>query len=470
MKNLNIIENILTFETKKERLKALFFRSVKSSVKIITLPVNCCKILFENKNKELIFVANGSKKIDEMCGCDENDVKNAKCIVDILKYNPINWQNNPNEKICIVGERRNNKKLKSLFKTGIFDKHFSNYSEIKKYFVDFSDKYDKEKLKLCSVVICDDELFETKYAYTRCVLKLMAMGAPLIVGDKASLEKYIPKEYMNFIGSYDDADEFVMKCEDLFYREKLSIVLRRYVMTEFGQINMSEKKKLEKISIIVSTMRPENINQLFENISLQNYPNKELILILHGDEFDVDEIKSKTLNLAYDVRIIQKDALTIFGDNLNIGVDNATGDYITKMDDDDYYGPNHLDDIYLALHYSQATIVGKTGNFTYLEQSDVMIEFGEQAEDRWWSHLPGGTILIRTDDMKKYKFASIKKSIDAELVGRIIENGDSAYSTHRYNYIRVRHGEHTYKKDDAFFIEQSGRGERKGFDKESCFV
>ena len=61
------------------------------------------------------------------------------------------------------------------------------------------------------------------------------------------------------------------------------------------------------------------------------------------------------------------------GDALNAGVDAASGEVVTKMDDDDWYGSDHLWDLMLALDYSGAELVAKGAEFVYMEELDITI-------------------------------------------------------------------------------------------------
>ena len=161
---------------------------------------------------------------------------------------------------------------------------------------------------------------------------------------------------------------------------------------------------------------------------------------------------------------------TVFGENLNLALDQASGDYVTKMDDDDYYGPNHLSDLHLAYHYSGATAVGKWANFVYLTGKDVMVDFVTHREERFVRHLPGATVFMKRDDLKGLRFGRVRRAIDSELYRRAEMRGGRLYSMHRYNFIRVRHTDHTYDQDEEDFIAGASSKPRKGLDKEASFI
>ena len=48
----------------------------------------------------------------------------------------------------------------------------------------------------------------------------------------------------------------------------------------------------------------------------------------------------------------------------------ASGVYVTKMDDDDFYGPSYISDLLLAALESRADITGKKATFFHFEEGD----------------------------------------------------------------------------------------------------
>ena len=67
------------------------------------------------------------------------------------------------------------------------------------------------------------------------------------------------------------------------------------------------------------------------------------------------------------MRIVQVDGRVTLGESLNRGVKEASGYYIAKMDDDDYYGENYLSDMMLAAGFSGAEILGKGTYFVHMK-------------------------------------------------------------------------------------------------------
>ena len=182
------------------------------------------------------------------------------------------------------------------------------------------------------------------------------------------------------------------------------------------------------------------------------------------------DVKKLTSQLSFPVKILERPKDSMFGENLNLGIEAASGELVTKMDDDDWYGPDHLLDLHVALNYSGAEIVGKWGNFVYLTNSNQMVNFATNREEHFVHHLPGSTILGSKEVFAKMRFGRVNRAIDSELYRRLSMRGGRLYSTHRYNFIRVRHGSHTYKIEDEAFLADADGKSWYGLDKDKSFV
>ena len=85
------------------------------------------------------------------------------------------------------------------------------------------------------------------------------------------------------------------------------------------------------------------------------------MLGLHGDGFTgVDRCLA---DLSMPATVVRVDSAQPLGAALNSAVAASGGTLLTKMDDDDAYGCEHLWDLVLAHEYSQAHLVEKTQEF-----------------------------------------------------------------------------------------------------------
>jgi hypothetical protein len=140
------------------------------------------------------------------------------------------------------------------------------------------------------------------------------------------------------------------------------------------------------------------------------------------------------------------------------------------MDDDDHYGPHHLTDLITAHTYSNADITGKWGNIVYLSSHELTIDYRVDQEERFGTHLPGATMLIERTKLAEYRFARVSRQVDSTLWKRLIDDGSQLYSTHRFNFIRVRHSDHTYERSIEGFLANSTGRIRSGLDIDGSHV
>jgi hypothetical protein len=305
------------------------------------------------------------------------------------------------------------------------------------------------------------------------LLELAATGTPIITTDSGPLHGLLDPDHYLTATTPTELAAAITHLDDRLTRERLSIRTRRHVLTHHTRLQRLEQilthldiptRPPDRISILLATNRPDFIEQAIANVTNQTHPDKELILILHGDHFDPATVAAATTDLPYPTTVLPCPGTWTLGDCLNHGLDHATGTYITKMDDDDYYGPNHLTDTLLAHTYTNAHITGKWGNIVYLQGRDITIDWRVDREEQFGNHLPGATMLMARDLLTEFRFNRVSRAVDSTLLARAKRREAVRYSTNRFNFIRVRHGDHTFQRDDDEFITYSTGDTRPGMD------
>ncbi|CAN5862059.1 hypothetical protein BH23ACT5_BH23ACT5_01870 [soil metagenome] len=191
-------------------------------------------------------------------------------------------------------------------------------------------------------------------------------------------------------------------------RERVSVAARRHVLTQhtrrrrfeevLGRLGIQVPPSQPRISILLATNRPERLTAGLSGVDAQAWGNKDLVLILHGaGSFDMAAIAPTLARLTYPTSVVALPAELTLGQCLNEGLDHATGELVTKMDNDDHYRPNHLLDLYAAHSYGGAQVVGKASNIVYPEDHDMTIDWRTDREERFGPHVPGATMLLARD-------------------------------------------------------------------------
>jgi glycosyltransferase involved in cell wall biosynthesis len=150
-------------------------------------------------------------------------------------------------------------------------------------------------------------------------------------------------------------------------------------------------------SVIVPTKRPELIPSCLDKFRNQNYPNKELIIAINTDAVDMEAVRGQVSEFP-DVRVYQMHQEKNIGICLNVGVNQASGKYWFKMDDDDFYGTHYLQDMIHLCDTADFHIMGKPRGFIYMEDEDRVYLRGESIQSQHIigsmnaPHLTGATL------------------------------------------------------------------------------
>ncbi len=242
-------------------------------------------------------------------------------------------------------------------------------------------------------------------------------------------------------------------------REELSIRLRRAALREHGAVARWRRLALAaglpvppdpRVSILLCTRRPEMVPFAVEQMERQRGVSAELIVGLHG--FTAREAAIPRTRLP--VTVIEAPAATPFGEVLNRTAAVASGSYLAKVDDDDWYGPDHLADLLLARRYSGADLVGSAAEFVYLEPLDVTIRRCIGTE-RFAPLVAGGTMLVtRAAFEAAGGFRPLARTVDGQLLQAVEAVGGRIYRTHGLGYVLRRRSAygHTWRQPVQSFL------------------
>ncbi len=293
----------------------------------------------------------------------------------------------------------------------------------------------------------------------RETVEYLAAGVPVLLKDKSGADRWFGKELVELLDTVKPED-----LKDETTREHLSVHLRRtalhshsfnarlrQVRTVAGLITPQEPL----ISVVVATKRPEMVNRIIEIVAHQDYPNLELILALHGDSFREGSVSTSEKKL--DKTVLHYPEEIVFGQVLSEASNLANGEWVAKMDDDDWYGSEHISDLLLAARYSGADLVGKGSEFVYLEEKDLTIRRSIGNNETVSRTLAGGTLLFRSELLRAINgWRYLPRGVDVALIDDAVAAGASLWRTHPFGYLlRRTSGEHTWGAKDSYFIRNA---------------
>ena len=149
-----------------------------------------------------------------------------------------------------------------------------------------------------------------------------------------------------------------------------------------------------KISLIIPTYKPADyIWECLDSLEKQTFPKTyfEVILVLNGcKEPYYSQLKEYIAKSEVQYNLIQTDEGGV-SNARNIALDNAKGEYITFIDDDDFVSPSYLEELYaksspdtMALCYPYAFNDGDMTQLPYsiTEQYESRVPYGKQSYPR----------------------------------------------------------------------------------------
>ena len=316
-----------------------------------------------------------------------------------------------------------------------------------------------------NVMLNVNTITESPTMFARRVFESLACGTPVVSSESVGMSRMLG-EHVRVTRSMEETaghlqellgdEEARVREGHLAYRHVHENHTYRHRMDEvFLRIGI-ELPEVEQpaVSVLMPTMRPENVSRCLENFTKQTYPHKELILIPNNAEFDLDAVRRDAEPIP-NVQVLHVDGRTTLGDCLNRGAEAASGKYIAKMDDDDLYGERYLSDSVLAASFSDAEVVGKGLCFVYFEADDTTALRGNFAEHTFTSStIAGGTLFAQTDVVREDLFASLSLGEDTNFLRAAVRAGCRVYSADRFNYVRVRMHQlsrHAWQIPDAEF-------------------
>jgi Glycosyl transferases group 1 len=256
------------------------------------------------------------------------------------------------------------------------------------------------------------------------------------------------------------------------YRERLALRAHRQVFDEhlythrvdavLDTVGLGAGRRREPgVSAVVPTNRPEQLGAVLGFVGRQSLPSVQLVLVQHGFETPESELKARAADAGVtDLRSVTVDAQATLGHCMNAGVEAADGEFVAKMDDDNFYGRHYLRDLVRAFDYTSAEVVGKWAHLTHLEGSGATLLRFPHAEHRYTALVQGGTIVVRRATAASLRFEDVPRRVDTTFLDKVRAAGGTVYSADRFNFVSVRRADparHTWTISEAELLAGEAR-------------
>ena len=446
--------------------------------------------VFIDAAKEFDFVfttdADCIPKYKEICGHDRVYLMAFACQPRL--HNPCRDKSWPRYPVCFAGSwmEKYSERRRSLddllepalaFGLHIFDRNLKVTGYDSRY--RFPDRYqsaikgslDYENMltayRCYDVMMNVNTVTDSPTMFSRRVFESLACGTPVIstdsVGLGATLGGYVritrnSQDTTSHLNELLADEERRMREGHLGYRHVHTHHTYRQRMKEmFLEVSVvsGDSARKPSVSVVIATCRPDNVKFAIENYRKQVYAEKELLLVLNNAIFDVESIEAQAKDLN-NVRIVQVDGRVTLGESLNRGVEEASGYYIAKMDDDDYYGENYLSDMMLAADFSGAEILGKGTYFVHMKAGNITALRSVASQHEFTDFVAGATLTGRREVLRKIRFPDCTRGEDSSLLAKASKAGCRIYSADAFNMLVVRgtdHQRHTWDIGDSDFLK-----------------
>ena len=324
------------------------------------------------------------------------------------------------------------------------------------------------ELKKYKLLLNANSVDDSPTNFSRRVFESLGCGIPIVSNYALGIDNFF-KDIVTLVNNKKETEQ---KLEDLlsdhYKLDRLSLLGIRAVLnkhtyshrinTILEAMGMDEKDKDEQgVSVITVTNRSFSLDNILNNYLIQNYKTKELIIIINNNSIDINEWNELT-SFRNDIKILKMDEKKSLGECLNLGIEKSSFSYISKFDDDDYYGPNYLVDAINAFKYTDAGIVGKYTVYAYMEGTNELILRYPEHENRYMDYVAGSTLTFKKEIYEKVKFKHKNKSEDTIFLRDCIALGYKIYSSDRFNHVISRRenlSTHTWKISDSEFRRKS---------------
>ncbi|MGV3247172.1 CgeB family protein [Rothia sp. 11254D007CT] len=309
----------------------------------------------------------------------------------------------------------------------------------------------------------------------RRIFEILASGTPVVTTGSAAIRQFFDERQLLVVENEADAE---LKVRSLLNSEVLRArsvhmaqreIWTRHTYAHRAQqvlqvIGVQAKASLRSfvndplVTVMVATMRPHQVEKVFETVGRQKDVQVQLILLTHG--FTLKQSEANRLAKQHGINnfsLLQASSAKTLGECMNLMVAAAQGEVITKMDDDDLYGDYYLIDQLNCLKFSGADLVGKGTHYMYLKNTDITVLRRANVVHRFTDFVAGPTIMGWAVTFRANPFDPISIGEDSAFLESVLKANGSIYATSPFNFIQVRQsqGSHTWDISDETILARN---------------
>ncbi len=320
-----------------------------------------------------------------------------------------------------------------------------------------------------------NSVVESPSMCARRIFEITASGTPIVSTPSAAIGHFFEPDEVFVAGSREQGEHQIrMLARSSELNDRVVHRGQRRIWNEHTYAHRAElivasvlpellrSVALPTVSALVPTIRPHQLEHVFATVGSQSDVDVELVLLTHGFEVTLEHVEN--LAAKYGVQRFKLLSATrdlTLGECLNRCVAASSGEVLTKMDDDDYYGPQYLVDLLHALDYSKADVVGKQAHYMHFVSTKATALRIAHMEHHLTRFVVGPTITARREVFESNPFEAVNRGEDTGFLKAVTAAGGFIYSADRFNFCQIRQGDgHTWDVSDE---ELAASGEIRFF-------
>lgn len=298
----------------------------------------------------------------------------------------------------------------------------------------------------------------------RRIFEILACGTPVVSTPSAAVREYFSQQQLGVVEDREHAADVVRSLvrspelrDRMVHRAQREIWARHtyghrveHIIGTVLPARVRERRR-PSVTVLLCTNRPHRLAAALAMIAGQVDVDLDVVLVAHGFDPGAPEVREIIDTCGIErIRTVPADASLTLGECLNLAVEHAGGDVLSKMDDDDFYAPRYLADLLDALHYADAQIVGKQAHYMYVESQGVTLHRFAHREHRYTDFVMGPTITGYREVFELIPFQRRNTGEDTSFLAAAQHAGYRIYSADRFNFVQYRGStSHTWQVSDA---------------------